>query len=132
MEQIGTELVFQPSDLPAHRRLRHVELLGRTTHVAALRDGDEVFDLGEAHVGRLPEIQTILDAQRPRLYSIVVQFDFLGTFRCCQCGHEFRAEPGSDRDWICPKRACRSMYAEWLDYDRFQNSSEAPAKRNSF
>jgi hypothetical protein len=60
-----------------------------------------------------------LDGAEARAYLRFVSFDEHGTFRCCACGHVFRALPGSDRDYICPQRRCRSMYAEWLDYDRF-------------
>jgi rubredoxin len=66
-----------------------------------------------------------LDARETHAYENVVSFDFLGTFRCRACGHVFRAMPGSDRDAICPKRTCRSLYAEWLDYDRFAKETQS-------
>jgi len=50
-EQRQTQLFFQTLDLPGERRLAHVETGRRSGQLALLGDGDEVFDLREAHWG---------------------------------------------------------------------------------
>ena len=49
LEERRTELVFEPPNLSADRGLRDAELARGAADVASLRDGDEVFDLSEAH-----------------------------------------------------------------------------------
>ena len=48
-EQRRAELVLERADLPAERRLAHVEARGRAPDVLFFRDGDEIADLLEAH-----------------------------------------------------------------------------------
>ena len=49
-EQSYTELVLEILDLAADRRLGDVQSLRGPTHVTHLGNGNEVFDLREAHV----------------------------------------------------------------------------------
>ena len=60
-EERRAELVLERADLPAERRLAHVEALGGAPDVAFLGDGDEVADLLQAHATRIREIETVLD-----------------------------------------------------------------------
>jgi hypothetical protein len=48
-EESRSQLVLQLDDLTANRRLRDTELRGSPAHVTLFGNGDEVFDLGEAH-----------------------------------------------------------------------------------
>jgi hypothetical protein len=78
-EQRSPDLVLERTDLPAQRRLRHMQVLRGSTNVAFLGDGNEVADLREAHVPRVPfmpsqgnagvtsagQIKMVLDGSRP-------------------------------------------------------------------
>jgi len=51
LEELRADLVFERSDVPADRRLRDVQALGRAPDVALFGNSDEVADLRKAHVG---------------------------------------------------------------------------------
>ena len=48
-EERRAELVLEGADLPAERRLAHVQARGGAADVSFLGDGDEIADLLEAH-----------------------------------------------------------------------------------
>ena len=50
LEEARTELVFEVSDLPTQGWLRDTEPVGGASGVTGLGHGDEIVDLGEAHV----------------------------------------------------------------------------------
>jgi hypothetical protein len=69
-EERRSDLLLERADLPAQRRLRHVEVLRGSTDVAFLGDGNEVADLREAHVPRMPFLPAAAQCrQRPRARS---------------------------------------------------------------
>ncbi len=47
VDELHAELVLELLDLPAQRRLRHVQPLGGAAEVQFLRDGDETRQPGE-------------------------------------------------------------------------------------
>jgi hypothetical protein len=56
-EQLHTELVLERVHLATERRLRHVEASCGSTHIALLRDDDEILQLRETHYSD-PSTQT--------------------------------------------------------------------------
>ena len=72
LEQRRPDLVLERADLATHRRLRDVQALRGTADVPFLGNGDEVADLGEAHVAivavvpeKINQIKTVLDEIYP-------------------------------------------------------------------
>lgn len=51
-EERRSQLVLQLTDLAAHGGLGNTELLRRASNVTLFGYGDEVLDLGEAHIGQ--------------------------------------------------------------------------------
>jgi hypothetical protein len=49
MEELRTQILLERRDLPAERRLREVQLLGRLGEVAEARDLHEAAELLEIH-----------------------------------------------------------------------------------
>ena len=64
-EEANPELVFEGADLPAERRLAHVETQGGAPDMPRLGHGDEVADLLEAHTESIARDQNGIGCARP-------------------------------------------------------------------